>query len=98
MVKWSHPARDDLRAIHDYISLDSRFYAKKVVRDIVETAETIRDFPERGRIVPEVNEPGVREVFVYSYRLLYQVSRNDIYILAVVHGRRDISSEYIIHR
>jgi plasmid stabilization system protein ParE len=96
MVKWSHPARDDLRAIHDYIALDSRFYAQKVVREIIEKAGTIEEIPERGRVVPEMNESDVRELFVYSYRIIYQISQKDFLILAVIHGKRDISAEYII--
>jgi plasmid stabilization system protein ParE len=31
----------------------------------------------------------VREVFVYSYRLIYEVKQRDIEVLAVIHGRRD---------
>jgi plasmid stabilization system protein ParE len=30
MVKWTLPARDDLKAIYEYIALDSKFYAKKI--------------------------------------------------------------------
>jgi len=35
MVKWSRPARMDLKQIHDYIAKDSRYYAKKVKGDIL---------------------------------------------------------------
>ena len=38
MVIWIQPAKDDLRAIYEYIALDSKFYAKKTVQDIVERA------------------------------------------------------------
>ena len=30
-------------------------------------------FAERGRVVPELNDPSIREVFVYKYRLQYEV-------------------------
>ena len=36
MVIWADPAKADLRAIHDFIALDSKYYAKKVVQDIME--------------------------------------------------------------
>ncbi len=70
MVKWSRPARMDLKQIHDYIAKDSRYYAKKVVQTIVEKTEQLMVFPEIGRIVPEIDDPNTREVFVYSYRLI----------------------------
>ena len=89
MVKWSRPARMDLKQIHDYIAEDSRYYAKKVVQTIVEKTEELMVFPEIGRIVPELDDPNIRELFVYSYRLIYEITPNGIEILAVIHGRRD---------
>lgn len=92
MVVWSIPAKQDLRAIHDYIKLESDFYAKKVVDEIIELSESLKSYAERGRIVPEIDEENVRELFIYSYRLLYEIVDNKITILAVIHGKRDISS------
>ena len=89
MVKWSRPARMDLKQIHDYIAEGSRYYAKKVVQTIVEKTEELMVFPEIGRIVPELDDPNIRELFVYSYRLIYEITPNGIEILAVIHGRRD---------
>jgi toxin ParE1/3/4 len=92
MVKWTLPARDDLKAIYEYIALDSKFYAKKIVREIISLSSTIPDIPERGRIVPETNQEEIRELFIYSYRLIYQISPDLISILAVIHGSRNITS------
>jgi len=47
MVKWSGPARMDLKKIHDYIANDSRYYAKKVVQTIVERTEELTIFHKR---------------------------------------------------
>ena len=79
----------DLKQIHEYIAKDSRYYAKKVVQTIVEKTEELMVFPEIGRIVPEIDDPNIRELFVYSYRLIYEISSDGIEILAVIHGRRD---------
>ena len=89
MVKWSSPARRDLRQIHDFIAKDSGYYAKNVVRTIVEQTEKLVDFPRIGRIVPEIGDPNIRELFVYSYRLIYEITPEGIEILTVIHGRRD---------
>jgi len=46
MVIWSHPAKADLRAIHDFIAHDSKFYARKVLQDIIEKSEVLARNPE----------------------------------------------------
>ena len=89
MVKWSQPARMDLKQIHDYIAKDSKYYAKNVAQRIVEKTEKLMDFPEIGRIVPEMDDPNIRELFIYSYRLIYEITPDGIEILAVIHGKRD---------
>ena len=40
-------------------------------------------------MVPELDDPSVREVFVYSYRILYKVLEAEVEILAFLHGARD---------
>ena len=92
MVKWTLPARDDLKALYEYIALDSKFYAKKIAREIISLSSIIPDIPERGRIVPETNQQEIRELFIYSYRLIYQLSPDLISILAVIHGSRNITA------
>ncbi len=92
MVIWSRPARNDLKQIYDYIAKDSRYYATNVVQNIVSKTENLDVFPEMGRVVPEIGDKNVRELIIYSYRLIYEVVPNDIQILAILHGKRDFSS------
>ena len=95
MVIWSIPARNDLKQIFEYIAQDSAIYARKVVKNIVEKSMSLKTSPKRGRIVPEINETDIREIFIYSYRLMYQITAKDIYILGVIHGKRDFSPDDI---
>ncbi len=55
---------------------------------MLEMAESLADFPEMGRIVPELGDKNIRERFVYSYRLIYQIEDSQILIVAIVHGKR----------
>ena len=89
MVTWSNPAKNDLKKIHDYIAKDSKFYAVKVSQEFIEKSEKLKVFPKMGRIVPEIGDPNIRELFVYSYRLIYEISSAKIEILAIIHGRQD---------
>ena len=50
--------------------------------------QTIPDFPELGRIVPEISDAAIRERFVYSYRIIYRIESEGILIAAVIHGSR----------
>lgn len=89
MVEWTDPAKQDLKSIYDYISRDSKFYAQKVSFEIVEKSEKLNIFPEIGRIVPEIGDPKIRELIIYSYRLIYEIFPDKIEILALIHGKRD---------
>jgi toxin ParE1/3/4 len=92
MVIWSIPARNDLKQIYDYIAKDSKYYATNVAQQIISKAENLNKFPEIGRVVPEIGDENVRELIIYSYRIIYEVVPNDVQILAIIHGKRDFSS------
>jgi len=87
-VVWSPEAIEDLQSIAEYIERDSEFYARSVVIKILDVSRSIKDFPSRGRVVPEVGDDNIRELFVYSYRVIYQIQESEILIVAVIHGKR----------
>lgn len=98
MVKWSNPAKLDLKQIHDYIARDSKFYAKKVSSEIVEKTVKLNLFPEVGRTVPEIEDPNVREVLIYSYRIIYEIFPDKIEVLAIVHSKRIFIKDFLNQR
>lgn len=93
VIVWSQPARDDLRLIHQYIAHDSKHYANRVIQDIAEKAEMLAAMPRMGRVVPEIGEPNVREISMYSYRIMYEVIEDTLYIHGVIHMRRNFMPE-----
>ena len=97
MVIWSIPAKQDLKKIYDYIARDSKYYAEKVSQDILERSDKLNEFPEIGRIVPEIGEVNIREVIVYSYRLIYEISSDKIEVLALIHCKQDFSPETLVN-
>jgi toxin ParE1/3/4 len=90
-VSWSARALRDVEAIADYIALDSPAYAKAVVKRIVNVTRTLSSFPNSGRTVPEFQDPQIREVFAYSYRVIYRLDKEDVLVVAVIHGKRDLT-------
>lgn len=90
MVKWSLPAQLQLKRIHDHIALDSKYYARKVIDEIIFKTKKLTDYPKIGRVLPENEQELIREIIVYSYRIIYQISGSDIDILAIAHSRQNL--------
>lgn len=96
MVKWAAHAKAQLRHIHDYIAQDSPFYAKRVSEELVQKTIGLDELPRKGRMVSELNEDVVRELGLYSYRIIYEIkSEHLIEVLAVIHKRRHVEPEDI---
>jgi addiction module RelE/StbE family toxin len=89
-VVWSRRAAQDLEAIAGYIAADSPAYAGIVIKRIVNLTKTLVRFPRSGRKVPEFDDDSIRELLVYSYRVIYRVEGSEVIIAAVVHGKRDL--------
>ena len=89
---WSQESLDDIDSIAEYISRDSLYHAQQVVESIFERGDLLLDQPESGRKVPELDDPLLRECFIYSYRLIYEIKGADIHILGVIHGKRLLES------
>jgi addiction module RelE/StbE family toxin len=87
-LEWSEEALEDIESIATYIEKDSPTYAKSVVSKFFEKVEILQEFSELGRTVPEFNDTSIREIFVYSYRLIYKLNKEKILIVAIVHGKR----------
>ena len=60
VLVWSPEAVEDIAAIAAYIERDSPWYARAVASKIVEIAESIPEYPELGRIVPEIDHSAIR--------------------------------------
>ena len=90
-VLWTKPAFVDLQSIKEYIARDSIYYAEKFTKDIINATERLSQFPKSGRIVPEIGEENTREIIYGSYRIMYQIRQDAIYITQVTHGKRDFN-------
>lgn len=88
-VVWTIPARNDLRAVAEYIARDSRNYASQFVMRVQEQTKRLSLFPDQGRIIPEFGDATYRELIIGHYRLFYTIRDHDVFILAIVHGAKD---------
>ena len=85
-VRWTKNATEDLVAIQDHIGRDSLQYAIAVVDRILHRVTQLETFPESGSVVAEYLREDIREIFVYSYRVVHQIHENEVRILTVCHG------------
>lgn len=87
-VTWTLQALDDLQAVHEYVAHDSQRYADLFIDRLVEASARLADLPNPGRMVPEYQDPNIRELLISNYRLIYRVKPHAVQVLAVHHGAR----------
>jgi toxin ParE1/3/4 len=85
---WTRRAIEDVQSIHQFIAQDSPHYAQLVTQRLIAAVERLPALPQSGRIVPEINDPTVREVIQGSYRIVYRLIREEIHIVTVHHAAR----------
>ncbi|MCU7847816.1 MAG: type II toxin-antitoxin system RelE/ParE family toxin [Candidatus Thiodiazotropha sp. (ex Lucinoma kastoroae)] len=89
---WSDAVLEDIDDIAEYIHRDSPHYAQRVVEALFESTDLLPEQPRLGRVVPELGQQSIRERFIYSYRLIYEIHATELHILAVIHGKRLLES------
>ena len=87
-IIWSPHAAQSLQDICSYIERDSKHYATIFAQRIIAAIEIAAEFPEIGRIVPEYNNPVLREKILGDYRIVYRLKETAIEIVIIVHGSR----------
>jgi len=92
-VRWTAQAVDDLEAVCLFIARDAPSVAAVFAQRAFDATDRLADFPESGRIVPEINDRSFREVFLGKYRLIYRIRSGDVQILTIHHGSRELNAE-----
>ncbi len=89
-VRWTPQGLEDLEAICLFIARDAPPFAAVFAQQAFDATDRLADFPESGRVVPEMNDPDFREIILGNYRLIYRLRSGDVEILTVHHGARQI--------
>lgn len=89
-ISWTKKSLKDLRAINDYISLDSTFYAARFIFKLIRRVDQLIEFPESGRMVPEKNVHEIRELIEGNYRIFYRLQKEKITSLRIHNAARKI--------
>jgi toxin ParE1/3/4 len=103
-VFWTAVAENDLKEIISYILIRNPYNAQKILKKIKSKVSDLYTYPERGRIVPELQGQGItqyRELIISPWRLIYRIAEKEVYALSLLDSRQnveDILLKRLIHR
>ena len=90
-VVWAESAQVALDEVLGDIASASPAGAVQILTRALEVAESLATLADRGRVVPEVGDATLRELFVFNYRLVYRVHDDRVVLRAFIHGARDFA-------
>jgi len=86
-------AENDLNEIVNYFLEINPEYAKALFQKIKSKIFELKEFPERGKIVPELEQQGIikyHQILEGNYRIIYSIKKLEINVLVVVDSRREL--------
>jgi len=92
-VEFARVAEGDVLAIVDYLAVHDPGAALRALHQFEAAAASLEKFPNRGRIVPELEVHGLvthRELVIAPWRMVYRMAGQAVYVVAVFDGRRNL--------
>jgi len=88
-IRFTESAIADLEALRLwYAEQDVPDVGDRFVREIITRVEALRDHPEMGRIVPEFDQPFLRELIHPPFRIVYRRDPSHVRIVCVWRSER----------
>lgn len=88
-IALSESAFADLEEIQKYYENEGvPHVGKQFVSSIIEHVYSLIDNPDIGRVVPEFDEPGIRELIHSPFRVVYLREQDSIYIVRIWRSER----------
>ncbi len=85
-----HPeAFADLDEIRDFIAQENPDAAGRVMMEIFDAIRGLVPFPHRGHRRPDLSSRPLRFTLVREYLIAYAPEEQPLWIVAVIHGRRN---------
>ena len=88
-IRFAESAVADLEEIKRwYAEQDVPDGGDRLISEIFERVETLRDHPDIGRVVPEFDQPSLRELIHAPFRIVYRREPKHVRIVRVWRSER----------
>ena len=85
-----HPqALADLDEIWEFLSTDNIDAAGRVIEEILAAIRAVVPFPDAGHRRPDLTSRPLRFLLVRDYLVAYAPEEKPLWVIAVIHGRRN---------
>ena len=85
-----HPlAAQDITEIWEYIAEDNPLAARRVREEILNRIRAAVSFPQSGHRRPDLSGRPLRFILVREYLIAYAPDEKPLWVVAVMHGRRN---------
>ena len=91
---------NNMQNITKFTAKISTNYSNRVMLDIYDTIDSIKDTPYIGRYVPELSDKHYRERICGNYRIIYFISEkhNTIFIRYIISGKQNSNLFFEVHK
>jgi Plasmid stabilization system protein len=100
-IVWTESAARDYESLLSYVATHSGLLnAQRLDHKLDKSIAALDTSPARCRIVPELRAEGLtiyRELIVRPFRIMFRLHDNDVVLLSVFDGRRDLA-ELLLER
>lgn len=89
-IDWARPGLRDLDDLLSYIARDNPAVAERFGRAILDRIGHLSTHPMLGAIVPERNDPAIRQIIHAPFRIIYRIheAKRLVQIMRIWHGAR----------
>ncbi len=94
-LDWSDRALGRVRETARFIAADDPAAAVRWAEGLFDAVGRLADFPESGRLSPELEDRGVRELVYGAYRVFYRLDADAVLILTVRHSSQLVREDEV---
>ncbi len=92
-LRFAESALADLESIRDwYVEKDVPEVGERLIGEIVASIEALADHPDMGRIVPEFDQPFLRELIRPPFRIVYRRYPKHVRVVRIWRSERPLAS------
>jgi plasmid stabilization system protein ParE len=91
-VTLANSALQDLQELLDYYrEQGAHAIGQRLVNEILDAIDSLADFPDRGRMVPEFEQPFLRELIHPPFRIVYRRETRRIRVVRAWRSERQLT-------